>query len=568
MERQELQVGHLAHDFAEKVSRRWRWLRPPSVLVLLTALLTLGSGVVNIASVIGPALPGRLDLVRHIFPLEFAHLSRFVTLSAGFFLVIASLNIYRRKRRAYYLVAALALVSVLFHLTKGLDYEEATVSIVLLAVLAVSRHHFTVKSNVPSVRLGFLRLVIALAMVGAYGVAGFWYLEPHEFGINFHIGQAVHETLLFLAFFGDDSLVPHTHYARWFLHSLYFFSVLGLIYGFAAIFRPVRYRFLTLPHEREQAAGILQRYGRHSLDYFKAWPDKSYFFSDSGESFLAYRVGTGFAVVLGDPVGAENELPGVIEAFTRLCRDNDWGLAFHQTLPDFLPVYERLGFHKLKIGDDAIVDLQRFSLQGKDGKGFRYTVNRLEAEGLQTRRFDPPIPDEVLDQARAVSDDWMQIAGRRERGFTLGWFDSAYIRSTPLFAVVNEREEMQAFANLIPAYRPGESTIDLMRRRSLASPGVMDYLFIRLFLHLKERGFLTFNLGMAPMAGFRDGETATLEERSIHYFFQHMNFLFSFRGLRSYKAKFASVWEPRYVVYQNVLDLARHAIAIAVVSKM
>jgi phosphatidylglycerol lysyltransferase len=80
-----------------------------------------------------------------------------------------------------------------------------------------------------------------------------------------------------------------------------------------------------------------------------------------------------------------------------------------------------------------------------------------------------------------------------------------------------------------------------MRRRSDAPNGIMDYLFINLFISMKEQGYQTFDLGMAPMSGFQLGEEPTLEERAIHYFFQHLNFLFSFKGLRAYKAKFAKV---------------------------
>jgi phosphatidylglycerol lysyltransferase len=70
------------------------------------------------------------------------------------------------------------------------------------------------------------------------------------------------------------------------------------------------------------------------------------------------------------------------------------------------------------------------------------------------------------------------------------------------------------------------------------------------------------------MSGFQEREGASVEEKAVHYFFQHLNFLFSFRGLRQYKAKFASFWEPRYAVYRNVLDLPKLAFAITKVSEL
>jgi phosphatidylglycerol lysyltransferase len=107
-----------------------------------------------------------------------------------------------------------------------------------------------------------------------------------------------------------------------------------------------------------------------------------------------------------------------------------------------------------------------------------------------------------------------------------------------------------------------------MRHRPDAPAGVMDYLFVKLFLQMKEKGFERFNLGLAPMSGFRENENASVEEKAIHSFFQRLNFLFSYRGLKRYKAKFADVWEPRYSIYRTPLDLARMALALSAVSEM
>jgi phosphatidylglycerol lysyltransferase len=60
-----------------------------------------------------------------------------------------------------------------------------------------------------------------------------------------------------------------------------------------------------LPFSQSRIHDILCADGRSALDYFKAAPDKSIFFSSSGDSFLAYRVAGSFAMVLGDRVGSE-----------------------------------------------------------------------------------------------------------------------------------------------------------------------------------------------------------------------------------------------------------------------
>ncbi len=541
---------------------------PRRIPIVVVTLLTLGSGLLNLYSVIGRSLPERVELLQRIFPLEFIHLSRSATLLTGFTLVVASINVYRRKRLALWLVAALASVSVVSHLTKGVDYEEASLSLALLIALILARRSFTVRSRRPNWRGAMQRVAIAIAVAIAYGIAGFWFLEPREFGVNFDWRQSIQHTLEFLTLRGNPALRSHTRHAAWFLDSLYLMTSAAFVYSLYSFFRPVLYRFRKFPQEIERARQILSLHGRSSQDFFKARPDKSFFFSSDAESFLSYRVNGSFAVVLGDPVGPEPAIESIVGSFTRFCEDNGWGFAFHQALPDFLRIYHRLSLKKLKVGDDAIVDLTQFTLEGKAAKTFRSKVNQLEKEGIHTQYYEPPISSQAMAQIREVSDEWLQIPGRRERQFSLGLFDEDYLSATPIFTAANASGRVLAFVNIIPSYRKGEATIDLMRRRTEAPNGIMDYVFVKLFLRNKDQGFESFNLGMAPMAGFQKLEEATPEERVIHAFFQHLNFLFSFKGLLAYKAKFATGWEPRYLIYRNILDLPRVAMAISGVSEV
>lgn len=536
------------------------------VLVWITTLATLGSGALNLSSVIGRDLPERWAVLREVFPLEFLHLSRFLTLLIGFGLVISSIHIYRRKKRAFQIVFLLSVSSVVFQMTKGLDYEEATFSALLAVLLFLTRKNFPVRSGIPDWETGVLGLAVAFLAVVGYGVAGFWFLEPKEFGINFTLTDSIHRTLLFLSLIGDPQIVPHTRFARWFLDSLYLTTAAAIVYSGFALFRPAIYRFRTHPHEQALATNIARAYGRSALDFFKTWPDKSFFFSPSQECFLAYRVGGSFALVLGDPVGPEKEIEVIVREFKSYCVENDWGLGFHQALPDFLPVYLRLGFKKLKIGDEAVVDLRSFTLDGKAMKATRNAIVKLEKMGVHHIRYEPPLPEQVMQQLRGASDEWLQIPGRRERQFTLGRFEPEYVRSSPVIVAVDKDEKVLAFVNEIPCWRKGLASLDLMRRRPDAPNGIMDYLFVKAFLRSKEKGAEGFTLGMAPMSGFQEKETATPQERAVHTFMQQLNFLFSYKGLRAYKAKFASSWEPRYVIYRNVLELPRLALALGKVS--
>lgn len=543
-----------------------KWTLSGRLAVRVVGFVTLGSGVVNIVSAAGRSLPSRMTALREVFPLEFLHLSRYLSLLIGFALAVSSVNILKRKKRAYVLVMSLSALSVLFHLTKGLDYEEAALSLALMAVLFLARKSFRVKSGLPDLRSTLVPLAIALALTLLYGTLGFWLLEDRDFGINFSVADGIRRTLAALTFSQDPSLVPLTRFAAWFLDSLDVISVAAIVFVLYSLFRPVFCRLKTLPEEREAAARVLEAHGRSSLDLFKLAPDKTFYFSASGRTFLSYRTSRSFAVVLGDPSGPEEEIAEAIRSFARFCEDNDWGVAFYQTLPDFLPFYRQAGFKKMKVGEDAIVDLETFSLDGKSMKHVRHAVNQFDKNGFRTAYYDPPLSDEIVGALEEVSDDWLKIPGRRERGFTVGAFSKSEIRKTPVFAALDPAGRVLAFMNIIRSYAPGETTIDLMRYHRDAPKGIMDTLFVKLFDLQKRRGFKRFSLGLAPLSGFLESEEAGAPERAVEFFLQRLDFIFSYEGLADYKAKFATHWEPRYAMYRNVVELPRMAVALLRIS--
>ena len=511
-----------------------------SAVVTTLALATFGSGAINLWSLAWPDAPRRIALLRTIFPLEFLQLSRVLTFLIGSALVVASINVYRRKARALHIVAALSVLSIAFHLIKGIDYEAAFWSVALLALLVAGRKEFQVRSAGPDWRGMIVVSGAAFAVLMACAL----------------VRGALHTSPAALRVAASAQLTVAA----------------SALYGTLSAFRPAAYRLRTVPQQRARASRLIDVYGRSDVDCFKIWPEKSVFFGPSGDTFLAYGVGLGMAVVLGDPVGRDDEIPGIVRAFSAECHRNDWSLAFYQTQPDFLPIYRKLGFRRLKIGDDALVDLGAFSLDGSARKSLRTGMRKIEAAGIGYEHHDPPIGADLIDDMQAVSNEWLQLPGRRERHFALGHFDRSYLEHTPVAVARAADGRMIAFANMLvsspascsaPRFgRTRRAAADLMRRRADAPNGVMDYLFLRTFMLYRERGVERFSLGMAPMAGFAASEPASPEERAVHAFFQHLDFMFSFRGIKSYKSKFATSWEPRYVIFRHVLDLPRVAFAL------
>lgn len=231
---------------------------------------------------------------------------------------------------------------------------------------------------------------------------------------------------------------------------------------------------ITYP-EQQLAAQLIRRYGTSNNDYFKLWPDKTYFFSESGNGVIAYGVSHKIAMAYGDPAAPKEEIGRTIDQFRAYCRTHRWTPVFHKATPRYLDLYRERKFRTFRGSDDAIVELEKFSLVGRANKHHRAVLNRFGKEGVVTQLFEPPVPDALIEQARAVSNSWLSN-GRRERRFTVGRFDEAYVRHTPMLAALETDGAMLGFVNIIPSYAPQTGTIDMMRHRADSPNGVMDFL--------------------------------------------------------------------------------------------
>ena len=533
--------------------------------------LLVGVALVNGLLQISRTLVGPNDqhwAILRLLPFGLHYWSRSLSLIFGFALLYLSFNLLRRKRVAWWLAVLSSAVAALGHGVYGLPWYAGFTSVVMLGLLLLFRDKFTVHSEPRSITRALGVIAVSVVLVLAYGTAGFWLLDEQDFGIDFQLSEAFVRTLRAYTLIGNGDLVPHTYQGTWFLYSL---GLTGLIVGgFAAysLFRPLAYRLGTLPHERQEAKVILEWHGTSSLDFFKLWPDKSYFFSENQGTLIAYKQAAGVAIALGDPVGPEQELEATTRAFVRYCSENGWSVAFHEVLPSLLPMYRRLGLRVLKIGEEAMIDLEHFRSHTAERKSFRRIRRKFQSEGYRLIRYAPPHRLALLNEVEEISQEWLSLPGRRERSFTLGSFERSYLGETPLFVVRDPHGHPLAFVNEIPSYREGEATIDLMRYRLEMPNGTMEYMLTELMLTLREEGYRRFDIGLAPLAGVGDRPGAILQERALSQLYERLTRFFSYKGLRFYKAKFEPDWEERFLVYGvGPLALARVGVALTRVTE-
>lgn len=528
--------------------------------IRLIAVLTAGMGIVNILSAVTPSLHDRLRLLEAYSPFGIHTGGHLTTAMAGFALLLLADGLSRRKRAAWLMTVMVLAISIPAHLIKGLDYEEAILSALLLAWLLPLRANFHARSDPPSIRGGLMAALAAFAFTLVYGVAGFYLLDRH-FSVHFGLWEAARQTVVMFTQFYDPGLEPITGFGRYFATSIYVVGALTGVYALLMLIRPVLARHPAAQTERTRARAIVEAHGRTSLAPLGLLADKLYYFSGGG-SVIPYVVQGRVALTLGDPIGPPSDAAAAISAFAAHCSRNDWHAAFYQVLPDYLDQYRSAGLSSVGIGHEGIVELDAFSLAGSENKPIRNAYNKMTRLGYRAELARPPHPQQLLDEVQEVSTQWLTLMHGSEKRFSLGWFDVQYLNENPLMLMRNPEGSIDAFANLLSEFQIPEVTVDLMRHRRSAAHGHMDFLFVSLLEWARQAGYRTFNLGLSALSGVGESPEAPAIERTLHYVYEHVDQFYNFKGVHAFKEKFHPAWSPRYLVYPGPGSLPSVVIAL------
>jgi len=521
--------------------------------VRFAALFTAFMGIINLSSAIQPALQVRFAVIEKIFPLEVLQGSRMTSALAGFGLLLLSNGLWRRKRTTWILTIILLTVSIITHLIKGLDVEEASVSLVLLLLLVFLRHSFHASSDRPSWIQGLQVLGIAFGFTLVYGTMGFFLLDKH-FSAQFNLVDALRQTVVMFTSFYNPGLEPLSRFGRYFADSIYVIGFSTLGFALLMLLRPVLVRSPATPHERERAGEIVTKYGRTSLARAVLFDDKSYFFGP-GDTVIGYAAAGRGVIALGDPIGPPEQIGAAIKAFKDFCVRNDWIPSFVSTLPDYLELYKTNGFDTICIGYEAIVASDKFNLEGSDNKGIRNNLSRMDRMGFKAVVHQPPIPDELLQKLHEISDAWLTFHHGGEMHFSDGWFNADYIRNGAVIVIYTSEGSPTAFANLVTEYQNNELTVDLMRHYRETERGTMEFLFVKMLQYAKEKGYSTFSLGLSAIMGVGEKPDDPRVEKALHTIADYVSRFYNFKGLHNFKEKFHPLWQPRYMIYPDAASL-------------
>ena len=144
------------------------------------------------------------------------------------------------------------------------------------------------------------------------------------------------------------------------------------------------------------------------------------------------------------------------------------------------------------------------SFTGRRWQDVRTAVNRAHREGVTARWTAwSAAPAAVREQVRALSAEWSAGKGLPEMGFTLGGLDEVDDPQVRMLLAVDAAERVLAVTSWLPVRADGVTvgwTLDFMRRRADAPPGVMEFLIATAGVDVRADGAALLSLSGAPLA--------------------------------------------------------------------
>ena len=560
---------------ARTVDRRQehRWV--PVTAGLMMFLLGLADVTLGLTAPTND-LHARLQQLPVVVPGTVAVLTRTADIIIGLLLLMLSYGLRRRKHRAWQEVMALLIISALISLAHAIylvgHHRDTAIGVgigfVILALLIIAGVYFRTEFYaVGDPRTRWRALTALIGLFAADLIIGVGYLSgPADLSVSHSFADRLQTALYGLV--GVGGPVP---FASHDIHGDFFYLLMGAL-GFVTVvvsaflfLRPARPEGRLSASDATQIRGLLDRHGAaDSLGYFALRNDKSVIWSATKKSCIGYRVVSGVMLAGGDPLGDKEAWPGAIDAFLDMAARHAWIPAVIGCSERGAEIWCRKGeLTALELGDEAVVQVADFSLQGRAMRNVRQMVTRVDRAGYvaEVRRVGDVPPDEIARLVRRA-DSWR--GNPTERGFSMalgrigGPGDERCVIATAV-----QDGELRALLHFVPWGTDGLS-LDLMRRDRSAQPGLNDFMIVETIRAASGLGVARISLNFAAFrAALERGERIgagpiTRAWRRILVFLSRW---FQIESLYKFNAKFAPAWVPRFMVFTSTRDALRVGLA-------
>ncbi len=470
----------------------------------------------------------------------------------GLFMMLLAYELWMRKRAALLVFCGFLVAQAGVEAFRGSGRDALAVTLLTVMVMALAVGQFPGRPDRNSMRRLKLAVPVILGTFFTVGVTGL-YLQRAYLGLrDANLYELGYRTLAVAV--GNGGL----RFAGWHLA----FRISLTVMAFAAIacilfllFRPYRETEGLSRDDQLRARSLVESYGADSLAYFNTRHDKNKFFHGD-RTFLAYKTVGDVAVVSGDPVGPTEELPEAIAAFREHCRERGWTFAFLGASGNLMPLYEEAGLRAFSLGEETIVNVDGFTLDGRSVRKLRQSVNKLLKAGYRMEfMYTASIPPHMKHELARISADWR--GGKDETGFSMGLGRLMSVEDPDclLSVAYGPGGEPEGFLHFVPMYPRAGYSLDVHRSK-IDSPGALsEFMIAQTALFLKKEGYRRMSLHFLAFAEHYREDSAAKGSAFWRKVAGAADRFLPVVSAYRFDRKFNPGFKKRYLLYEGAADL-------------
>jgi lysyl-tRNA synthetase, class II len=467
-------------------------------------------------------------------------------------------HLWFKKRAALIVLCVLIFIRAVFYLNGGINATWSTINLALALFFLTSWAAFKVVPDARFIRRAITIFVVAVPVLAIYGTVGL-YLGRKQYKIP-GSGPSLIKNAWLLAvgrseihFVGRDLLFKYT---------LMIAVIAVIAYVLFLLFRPHRPPAEYTWEEEATARKILEQHGGDSLSYFNTRTGKSYFFHGE-DCFLAYRVVGGMAIISGEPVGPYELFGPVLTEFREHCLHMGWRLSGMGLTERAAVVLKQMRLHVFQLGEEAWVDVNNFSLEGRSVRKLRQAVNQVEKGGVRVEfMFNAGIPNHVRHELQEISRTWR--GDNPETGFSmgLGRLLSASDPDCLLSLAYDSESKPIGFLYWVPMYPHVGFSLDITRTMYGAPKPLSDCIIARTAQFLSHEKYQYLSLHFLAMSQWYRPGSDRKRSRFWDTFAHVIDRWFPVVSSYNYDNKFSPVFVKRYIIYPSYLEFIRAGLTV------
>jgi lysyl-tRNA synthetase, class II len=526
--------------------------------------LTLLLGILNVAANVFRNFQPLANRISGYTPLLINSTAFSTALFTSLMLILVARGLSRRKRRAWNLSIIILVINIVAELSREITHPaQLVVNSGLVLLLVVFRKEFYAISDPTTKRQPFIAFFLILLLIIISGIFFIYFRHRTQIQGNFGFTDVLQQVL--------EGLVGITGPIKFTSNTVS--DTVGYTLGALGIFSIILPLWLffrrstslpTMSAEDLEHVKILIRHDQDqdSLGYFATRKDKSVVWTENRKAGIAYRVQNGVMLASGDPFGEFSLWPDAITEFLKIAQQHAWTPGVMGCSDRGGEVWvEKSGMIAIDIGDEAIIKVADFTLDGRPMANVRQMVNRIARKGYITTTTQwSDLDSETKKKLRKLANEWRY--GVAERGFSMSMDRFGEEADSNTYITIAFLEgEIKGLLYFVP-WATNSLSLDRMQRERGTDAGVNELMITDTVAWGRANGITHISLNFAAFRSLferADKISAGPITRGMRNLIRFLSGFFQVESLYRFNAKFQPEWETRYVLYPRATDLPKVA---------